>query len=175
MTELSQPAAPAGASLTQVTSPPRTLDDELAAALVAMNTAITSVSTALATFLDAAEVVTATVAAIRGVQTALPVEALPQPAPARSTSADVHTTGPWVAGKLYGVIPLAPLQPIPDNGGRWYAITRGTYVGLTNNSAVSLNAVTGVPTAITKKYTTQAAALNHFNAALAVHAVAILG
>ncbi|KAJ7017741.1 hypothetical protein C8F04DRAFT_1278923 [Mycena alexandri] len=82
-------------------------------------------------------------------------------------------TAPWIAGNLYGVVPQAPLTAIPDRNEKWFAITRGRYVGLTTNSAVSLNAVAGVPSGLSDRCASQAEALQHFNVALAAHAVAI--
>ncbi|KAJ7707283.1 hypothetical protein B0H16DRAFT_1746504 [Mycena metata] len=82
-------------------------------------------------------------------------------------------TGPWVTGTLYGVVPLAPLTAIPDDHEKWFAITRGRYVGLTTNSAISLNAVTGVPSGLSDRLSSQAEALHHFNTALAAHAIAV--
>ncbi|KAJ7664806.1 hypothetical protein B0H17DRAFT_1143567 [Mycena rosella] len=70
---------------------------------------------------------------------------------------------PWVAGSLYNVILAAPLAAIPDNLERWYAITKGRYVGLTTNAAISTAAVTGVSAGLHNGYSTQAAALAAFN------------
>ncbi|KAJ7684870.1 hypothetical protein DFH06DRAFT_1118539 [Mycena polygramma] len=101
----------------------------------------------------------------------------PVPAPAPATAlatAVLRSSAPWRAGFLYSVVPYAPLEAVVDNGDKWFAITRGTYVGLTQNSAISLNAVTGVSTGLSEKFTTQAMALAHFNAALASGAIAIL-
>jgi hypothetical protein len=47
-------------------------------------------------------------------------------------------------------------------------------VGLTTNSAISLAAVTGVPGALSDRCSTQTDALQHFNGALALNAVAVL-
>ncbi|KAJ6518050.1 hypothetical protein C8R47DRAFT_1062604 [Mycena vitilis] len=102
----------------------------------------------------------------------------PTPAPAPGTAgpaAFLRSSEPWLAGYLFNVVPAAPLSPIPDNGNKWFAITRGKYVGLTKNSAISLNAVTGVSTGLSDKFTTQDDALEHFNAALQSGAIAILG
>ncbi|KAJ7895677.1 hypothetical protein B0H13DRAFT_2338753 [Mycena leptocephala] len=82
--------------------------------------------------------------------------------------------GPWVAGILFTVIPRTALAAVADNGEKWFAITRGKYVGLTKNSAISLNAVTGVSTGLSEKFSSQADALNHFNAALVTGAVAVI-
>ncbi|KAJ7477058.1 hypothetical protein B0H11DRAFT_2235012 [Mycena galericulata] len=98
--------------------------------------------------------------------------------PAAVTSAPgvsslIRTAGPWIAGELYGVIPLHALAAVPDNGEKWFAITRGKYVGLTTNSAISINAVSGVPGSICHKKNNQAEALVYFNEALAIGAVAV--
>ncbi|KAJ7834174.1 hypothetical protein B0H13DRAFT_2370003 [Mycena leptocephala] len=85
-----------------------------------------------------------------------------------------QTTGPWVAGNLYTVVPTAPLSPVPDQGERWFSVTRGKYVGLTKNSAISLNAVTGVSTGMTARFSTQTEAISNFNGALHSGVVAIL-
>ncbi|KAJ7873902.1 hypothetical protein B0H14DRAFT_3438113 [Mycena olivaceomarginata] len=87
-----------------------------------------------------------------------------------------HSAAPWLAGRLYTVVPPAPLGPSPalDHTDKWFTITRGRYVGLTTNSAISLNAVTGVPGGLSEKLATQAEALQHFNDALAANAIAIL-
>ncbi|KAJ7923741.1 hypothetical protein B0H13DRAFT_2316097 [Mycena leptocephala] len=75
----------------------------------------------------------------------------------------IRMGAPWVAGLLYGIIPGASLTSVPDNGGKWFAITRGKYIGFTQNSAISLNAVTGISTGLSEKFGSQADALNHFN------------
>ncbi|KAJ7473864.1 hypothetical protein B0H11DRAFT_1918679 [Mycena galericulata] len=101
---------------------------------------------------------------------AAPAPAAPTPAAAGLT----RTTAPWTAGLLYSVAPLAPLQAVPDNGEKWFAITRGKYVGLTKNSAISLNAVTGVPGGLAEKFSAQSDALEYFNGALVSGAVAVI-
>jgi hypothetical protein len=101
----------------------------------------------------------------------------PQPAAqpaAASNNTFLHNTAPWLSGYLYSVVPQSPLGPIPDNGEKWFAVTRGKYVGLTKNSAISLNGVTGISTALSERFNTQAEALSHFNAALGINAVAVL-
>jgi hypothetical protein len=87
-----------------------------------------------------------------------------------------HSAAPWLAGCLYTVMPPAPLSPspAPNHTDKWFAITCGRYVGLTTNSAISLNAVTGVPGGLSEKLATQAEALQHFNDALAANAIAIV-
>ncbi|KAJ7807048.1 hypothetical protein B0H13DRAFT_2386675 [Mycena leptocephala] len=86
----------------------------------------------------------------------------------------LRSTGPWTADALYSVVPQAPLAAVPNNGNKWFAITRGKYVGLTKNAAISLNAVTGVSTGLSEKHSSQADALDNFNTALATNAVAVL-
>ncbi|KAJ7886948.1 hypothetical protein B0H13DRAFT_2342688 [Mycena leptocephala] len=55
--------------------------------------------------------------------------------------------------------PGQPLDAVPDNNDKWFAITSGKYIGLTKNAAISLNA---------------AEALDHFNSALEGGAVVIV-
>ncbi|KAJ7758060.1 hypothetical protein B0H16DRAFT_1721169 [Mycena metata] len=93
-------------------------------------------------------------------------------APAQASS--VRFSAPWAAGFLYGVVPPVALSAVPDNGGKWFAITRGSYIGLTQNSAISLHAVSGYSTALSEKFSNQTDALDHFNAALASGALAIV-
>ncbi|KAJ7613328.1 hypothetical protein DFH06DRAFT_1146984 [Mycena polygramma] len=107
----------------------------------------------------------------------LPSSAQAAPAPPpfvpAPTNMFIRSMGPWTAGLLYSVIPAAPLTTVPDNGGKWHAITRSKYIGLTQNSAVSLNAITGISTGLSQKFSNQADALNYFNAALATSALAV--
>ncbi|KAJ7184778.1 hypothetical protein C8R46DRAFT_1208961 [Mycena filopes] len=94
----------------------------------------------------------------------------PQPSPAAtSASLGIQYTGPWIAGALYGVVPTAPLTMIPDNGERWYAITKGLYVGATNSSAIADGAVTRVSDALRIGYNSQLDAVTAFNQALALN------
>ncbi|KAJ7601820.1 hypothetical protein DFH06DRAFT_1352006 [Mycena polygramma] len=150
-----QTMAPAAKTLPR--TPPSTVVDN---ALLAMNNAVDAMANATTAFFQAADLVNASVAALRA-------------PPVASTNGTIASTGPWVAG-LYDVIPAEPLRAIPDNGDKWYAITRGKYVGLTRNSAVSLNAVTGISTGLAEKHNSQADALDYFNAALATDAVAVI-
>ncbi|KAJ7154641.1 hypothetical protein C8R46DRAFT_1227473 [Mycena filopes] len=110
----------------------------------------------------------------------LPVAAAPGPtAPTFTTaspvSALIRHNAPWTSGFLYTVVPAAPLAAVPDNGGKWFAITRGRYIGLTQNSAVSLSSVSGVSTAMSQKFASQSVALAHFNTALQTGALAVVG
>ncbi|KAJ7678871.1 hypothetical protein DFH06DRAFT_1120682 [Mycena polygramma] len=58
----------------------------------------------------------------------LPSSAQAAPAPPpfvpAPTNTFIRSMGPWTAGLLYSVIPAAPLTAVPDNGGKWHAITR---------------------------------------------------
>ncbi|KAJ7673159.1 hypothetical protein DFH06DRAFT_1319360 [Mycena polygramma] len=101
-------------------------------------------------------------------------QAAPLTFPAAMPPSFTCVVGPWIAGYLYSVVPLGLLAAIPDLGEKWFVITRGKYVGLTKNSAISLAAVTGVSTGLSEKFSHQADALDHFNAALATDAVAVL-
>ncbi|KAJ7614712.1 hypothetical protein DFH06DRAFT_1146231 [Mycena polygramma] len=101
----------------------------------------------------------------------------PPPPPPPSAPVIVNSifrsTAPWRAGLLYIVTPAAHLDAVPDNGDKWYAITRGRYVGITKNSAVSLNATTGISSGLAEKMANQQEALDHFNDALDAGAVAV--
>ncbi|KAJ7758929.1 hypothetical protein DFH07DRAFT_772276 [Mycena maculata] len=92
-----------------------------------------------------------------------------------------HTSGPWVAGNLYVVIPTAPLLPIPEDpipddqeAPLWYAITRGRYIGVTLNNGLAINAVVGVRANNMKSYKTQALAISAFNEALHYRSAAVI-
>ncbi|KAJ7102961.1 hypothetical protein C8R43DRAFT_1141083 [Mycena crocata] len=105
----------------------------------------------------------------------LPMPSAPASNPAPLQGPMFRNSAPWVAGALYTVVPKEPLVAVPDNNEKWFAITRGKYVGLTKNSAISLNAVTGISTALSDKFNTQNEALDHFNDALSTPgAIAIL-
>ncbi|KAJ7024558.1 hypothetical protein C8F04DRAFT_1270097 [Mycena alexandri] len=86
----------------------------------------------------------------------------------------LQSEAPWKAGILYSVVPRAPLAAISDASDKWYAITRGKYVGITKNSALSVNAVIGVGSALSDRCSTLDEALDLFNSALAGNAIAIL-
>jgi hypothetical protein len=83
-------------------------------------------------------------------------------------------SGPWIAGTLYGVVPETDLVAIADNSEKWYAITRGKYVSVTTNSAISLNATVGISSGLSDKCSSQAAALLHFNSARQINAIAVI-
>lgn len=86
----------------------------------------------------------------------------------------IKMTGPWRAGFLYGVVPSQDLEAVADHGEKWFAITRGHYVGLTKNSAISLHAVIGVSSGLSERLNSQAEALEHFNAARQLNAVRVI-
>ncbi|KAJ7770729.1 hypothetical protein B0H16DRAFT_1715383 [Mycena metata] len=86
----------------------------------------------------------------------------------------LQSEGPWKAGILYSVVPREPLAPTSDTSDKWFAITRGKYVGITKNSALSINAVIGVGSALSDRCSTLDEALDLFNTALAGNAIALL-
>ncbi|KAJ7433176.1 hypothetical protein B0H11DRAFT_2259700 [Mycena galericulata] len=85
--------------------------------------------------------------------------------PTRRTG--LQTTGPWIVGELYSVVPSGPLALVPDHGEKFYAITKGRYVGVTNNNAFADGAVSRVSHALRAQYDSQAEAVTVFNDALA--------
>ncbi|KAJ7035429.1 hypothetical protein C8F04DRAFT_1258981 [Mycena alexandri] len=94
----------------------------------------------------------------------------PQPSPApTSASQGLQYSGPWIAGAIYGVVPDGPLQVIPDNGERWYAITKGRYIGCTNSTLLADGAVTHVSRALRVGYNSQRDTVSAFNQALALN------
>ncbi|KAJ7860161.1 hypothetical protein B0H13DRAFT_2355767 [Mycena leptocephala] len=64
--------------------------------------------------------------------------------------------------------PRGPLAIVPDNGEKWYAITKGRYVGVTNNLAIADAAVTRVSHALCASYSSQVDAVAAFNQALSM-------
>ncbi|KAJ7678288.1 hypothetical protein DFH06DRAFT_1121779 [Mycena polygramma] len=79
----------------------------------------------------------------------------------------LQMSAPWVAGALYGVVPDAPLALVADRGEKWYAITKGKYIGVTNSGAVADHAVTRVSHALRVCYDSQSEAVAAFNDVLA--------
>ncbi|KAJ7869812.1 hypothetical protein B0H13DRAFT_1896494 [Mycena leptocephala] len=112
--------------------------------------------------------------AVRAVVNQAPVPAVVAANSGSGGGSFLRGTGPWIAGTLYSVVPLAPLAAVQDNGDKWFSITRGKYVGLTKNAAISLNAITGVSTGLSEKHSSQADALDNFNMALATGAVSVI-
>ncbi|KAJ7688916.1 hypothetical protein B0H16DRAFT_1752991 [Mycena metata] len=149
--------------------------DVLAAHTDAVSTApLTEVPNALAGVAHAADAVHTALTALTAAINAAALFAAPSPAMPPVLSNFIRNSGPWIAGLLYSVIPSASLQAVPGNGSKWHAITRGKYVGLTQDLAISLSAVTGVSTGLREKFNTQVEALDHFNSVLNLNAVAIV-
>ncbi|KAK6971923.1 hypothetical protein R3P38DRAFT_3241328 [Favolaschia claudopus] len=118
-----------------------------------------------------------------------PAPASPPPAPAAppAVAAPAHplpglrTSGPWIAGSMFLVVPTQHLQAIveptyatPEEAPRWYSITKGKYVGVTTNNALAVAAVSGVSGFNMKKHRTQLLALAEFNLMHDYHMVTIL-
>ncbi|KAJ7156553.1 hypothetical protein C8R43DRAFT_1125748 [Mycena crocata] len=107
-------------------------------------------------------------AATEGAPTPEHQDAAPAPVPLPAP-VGFMSTGPWVAGNLYLVVPTSPLLQLAepeytvDEGPTWYCITKGKYIGLTLSNALALSAVVGVSGGNMKGYKTQAAALAAFN------------
>ncbi|KAJ7603765.1 hypothetical protein DFH06DRAFT_1151642 [Mycena polygramma] len=78
----------------------------------------------------------------------------------------VQSTGPWVVGSLFNVIPAAHLTGIDEIADKWYAITKGTYVGITKHNNLSSNATIGVSGSQQNGFTLQSEAITAFNTAL---------
>ncbi|KAJ7164589.1 hypothetical protein C8R43DRAFT_946405 [Mycena crocata] len=106
---------------------------------------------------------TAMMAALAPSAVLVPVVVVGTPVPPINPTG-IHLTGP---GEVYGVVPLAPLSLVPDNGQKWYAVTKGRYVGCTPSASVAEAAVTGVSHALRAGFGSQALAVQAFNSALA--------
>ncbi|KAJ6542991.1 hypothetical protein B0H19DRAFT_1077014 [Mycena capillaripes] len=76
--------------------------------------------------------------------------------------------GPFLANEVFSVTPTQPLEAIkePVPAPEWYAITRGRFVGVVDQFALSAVAISGVAHAARKAYTTQGLTLAAFNQAL---------
>ncbi|KAJ7829904.1 hypothetical protein B0H13DRAFT_2372253 [Mycena leptocephala] len=171
---------------------PQQVNAALAAFNAAVDTLTTNatalISTSMADMNDALDGVASAADAVQHAQSAIAAalsaafqvpaptpqaQSAPQAAP-QAASQFIRTSGPWIAGVLYSVIPGAALTAVPDNGGKWFAITRGKYIGLTQNSAISWSAVTGISTGLSEKFNNQTDALNHFNAAHGTNSLAVI-
>ncbi|KAJ7221988.1 hypothetical protein B0H12DRAFT_1234877 [Mycena haematopus] len=113
-----------------------------------------------------------------------PAAAAPAPAaaaPATAAPAAVNTaglppalvlllrnTGPWVANEVYSVTPTGPLSPVAEDvpAPEWYAVTRGRFVGVVDQYALSQVAIAGVGNSARKAYPSQNSAIRAFNQAL---------
>ncbi|KAJ7893225.1 hypothetical protein B0H13DRAFT_2339813 [Mycena leptocephala] len=89
-------------------------------------------------------------------------------------SAHIHTCAPWVAGRMFSVVPSSPLVGTGETDETWYTITKGRFVGVTSVHALDQAAIIRVSGAAHKGYTTQAAALRAFNLALEGGYVAVV-
>ncbi|KAJ7021242.1 hypothetical protein C8F04DRAFT_1195722 [Mycena alexandri] len=116
-----------------------------------------------------------------------PAPAAPAPAPAPAAQSDAPASGaksedkattvpaaatrppgPFLANEVFSVTPTEPLGPIEEEvaAPEWYAITRGRFVGVVDQYALSAVAISGVAHGARKAYTTQHLALAAFNQAL---------
>ncbi|KAJ7481676.1 hypothetical protein FB451DRAFT_1170842 [Mycena latifolia] len=86
----------------------------------------------------------------------------------------IHAFGPWIAGRLFSVVPPVALMAIEDSEATWYAITKGRAVGVTDLNTLDLYATSRVSGAGHKGYLTQAAALSTFNGALRAGVVQVV-
>ncbi|KAJ6487266.1 hypothetical protein C8R47DRAFT_1216456 [Mycena vitilis] len=101
----------------------------------------------------------------------------PAPAPRTASSAGLpapllallrDADGPLLANEVFSAVPSNSLGPIEETvpAPEWYAITRGRFVGVVDQFALSAVAISGVAHGARKSYTTQALALDAFNKAL---------
>ncbi|KAJ7186915.1 hypothetical protein C8R46DRAFT_1206908 [Mycena filopes] len=76
--------------------------------------------------------------------------------------------GPFLANEVFSVAPSQSLEAVEEEipADEWYAITRGRFVGVVDQYALSDVAITGVSQTVRKAYTTQSLALKAFNQAL---------
>ncbi|KAK7012745.1 hypothetical protein R3P38DRAFT_3208579 [Favolaschia claudopus] len=93
----------------------------------------------------------------------------------------LRTSGPWLVGELYIVVPPQHLQAIPDppladdaEAPVWYAITKGRFVGVTLSNALALAAITGVSGGSMRKHKTQVLALGAFNTCVDFGTIAVV-
>jgi hypothetical protein len=103
------------------------------------------------------------------------------PAPAALETPIFRTTGPWVAGELYIVVPTSTIvaiveeaPPFGDPTSVWYCITKGRFIGVTLSNALALSATVGVSGFAMKGYKMQAIAVGVFNQMLGYYMVAVL-
>ncbi|KAJ7938257.1 hypothetical protein B0H13DRAFT_2301822 [Mycena leptocephala] len=84
--------------------------------------------------------------------------------------------GPFFANEVFSATPSQALEPIEEAvpAPEWYAITRGRFVGVVNQYALSDVTIMGVSASARKAYTTQALALDAFNQALVWGGVQVL-
>ncbi|KAJ7061575.1 hypothetical protein C8F01DRAFT_1252355 [Mycena amicta] len=90
-----------------------------------------------------------------------------------------RNSGPFLVGRLYKVVPQAPLALASERGlepddVRWYAVSRGTHVGVTTINALAVDCISGVSDGRQKSFSTQIAAAEYFNQLLSLGVVAVL-
>lgn len=104
------------------------------------------------------------------------------------------TGGVHYANTRHQIVPASPLLPHVNaqEDGDWYAVTKGRHVGVypilyvletpiystivltIRHSALTLDAVSGVPSNSSKKFSTQTAAVIYFNSILALGIVGVV-
>ncbi|KAJ7865253.1 hypothetical protein B0H13DRAFT_1898646 [Mycena leptocephala] len=100
------------------------------------------------------------------IDAALPVSSCPvQPSDPEVPGPRVYTSAPWIAGRMYAVVPLSPLAATPETEETWYSITKGRFVGVTNIHAFDQASIIRVSGAAHQAHTTQAAASGKKSAA----------
>ncbi|KAK6977843.1 hypothetical protein R3P38DRAFT_2783845 [Favolaschia claudopus] len=79
----------------------------------------------------------------------------------------LRTEGPYTANEIFITVPSQPLASVPEPTPvpEWYVITRGRFVGVVDQYALSDVAISGVA-GVRKVYNSQAHALEAFNSAL---------
>ncbi|KAK7033756.1 hypothetical protein R3P38DRAFT_3185518 [Favolaschia claudopus] len=79
----------------------------------------------------------------------------------------LRTEGPYTANEIFITVPTQPLDAVPEAtpAPEWYVITRGRFVGVVDQYALSDAAISGVA-GVRKVYNSQALALEAFNSAL---------
>ncbi|KAK7023737.1 hypothetical protein R3P38DRAFT_3534384 [Favolaschia claudopus] len=102
-----------------------------------------------------------------------PPKAVTPPAPGAGLPAPLvphlRTEGPYQANEVFVVAPAECLAAVEEEerAPEWYSITRGRFVGVVDQHALSELAISGVAGAARKAYESQAQALAAFNKALA--------
>ncbi|KAK7032026.1 hypothetical protein R3P38DRAFT_2774473 [Favolaschia claudopus] len=102
-----------------------------------------------------------------------PPKEVPRPLPGAGLPAPLvehlRTEGPYLANEVFIAAPQEALAPVDEEvrAPEWYSITRGRFVGVVDQYALSELAITGVAGGARKSYESQAQALAAFNKALA--------
>ncbi|KAK7043455.1 hypothetical protein R3P38DRAFT_3347622 [Favolaschia claudopus] len=101
--------------------------------------------------------------------------------PPALVAAGLRTSGPYVVGGVYIVIPPQHLAAIPDppvaegeDPPLWWCISKGKFVGVVLSQGLALAATVGVSGGRMKSFKTQILALNAFNEFLDFHQVTFL-